>query len=533
MPTASKDTKANDDQQYDVIFIGSGMGSMACASILAQLRGMRVLMLERHFKMGGFTHVFKREGKYHWDVGVHYIGDLHEGSMLRHLFDMITRKRVSWNKMPSPFEKFVYPDFTFDVRDSEAQYRADLKSRFPDSAAAIDHYFEDIKSTASWFGKHVTMKSLPPAIDKIAGLLRLKGDGHAVMTTGEYMRQNIADEKLRAVLLSQWGDYGLPPATSSFVIHALIVSHYFGGGYYPVGGSGKIAEAIKPIIEEQGGRVLLDHRVDEVIIENNTVKGVRVTEVKGRRETEKEFYAPVVVSNVGAYNTYQKLVPASVEIPFRSDLRQYERGTTNVTLYLGLKNDPRSLGFQGENYWIFDDYDHDRIFERRAELLEGKIGCLYLSFPSLKDPEASAHTAEAITFCDYEPFAQWKDQPWLKRDEEYGRLKERITAGILNRLETLFPGFGDLVDYAELSTPLTNEHFTGHAGGNIYGIPCTPDRFQKDWIGVRTPVKNLYLTGADASSPGVAGAMMGGFATATVLLGMGGLMRLFKEMRSA
>ena len=45
---------------YDAIIIGSGMGAMATAALLARFRGQRVLLLEQHYVMGGFTHEFSR-----------------------------------------------------------------------------------------------------------------------------------------------------------------------------------------------------------------------------------------------------------------------------------------------------------------------------------------------------------------------------------------------------------------------------------------------------------------------------------------
>lgn len=62
------------EDKFDVILIGSGIGTLSCASILAQLEKKKVLVLERHFKIGGFTHTFKRPGNYEWDVGLHYVG---------------------------------------------------------------------------------------------------------------------------------------------------------------------------------------------------------------------------------------------------------------------------------------------------------------------------------------------------------------------------------------------------------------------------------------------------------------------------
>ena len=81
--------------EYDAIVIGSGMGGLAFASIMAKLRKWRVLVLERHFKIGGFTHTFTRPGGWSWDVGLHYVGDMGEGMMGRRLFDFITDGGVS------------------------------------------------------------------------------------------------------------------------------------------------------------------------------------------------------------------------------------------------------------------------------------------------------------------------------------------------------------------------------------------------------------------------------------------------------
>jgi len=60
--------------KYDVIVIGSGIGSLTTATLLAK-SGKKVLILERYYTAGGFTHIFKRKN-YEWDVGIHYIGEV-------------------------------------------------------------------------------------------------------------------------------------------------------------------------------------------------------------------------------------------------------------------------------------------------------------------------------------------------------------------------------------------------------------------------------------------------------------------------
>ncbi len=518
---------------YDVIIIGSGIGALTTASLLAKLGNKKVLVLERHFKIGGFTHTFRRKSVYEWDVGVHYVGGLAEGTMLRALFDAVTENGVKWQKMPEPFEKFVYPDFTFSVYGDKQKFLGDLKAQFPNESEALDRYFKDVEAFSQWFSKQFTIKALPAVFSKAAHFLHLTGDGHAEITTKEYMDKNFKDPKLKALLCSQWGDFGLSPIRSSFAIHSMIVTHYFDGGYFPIGSSAKIADSIIPIVEKAGGLCEINHEVTEILLEGDKAVGVKVNFKKGKEVIQKEYKAPVIISDAGAFNTYFKLLPKKYSDPFKEPLTSLASGgATSITLYIGFKESPTKLGFKGENYWMFPSYDHDAIYDSRNQILDGKPPMVYLSFPSLKNPEAEAPTAEIITFADYGLFQKWKEEVWKKRGEDYEALKEKIADAMLGFVEERFPGFRSLVDFYELSTPLTNEHFTGHHEGNIYGLVCTPERFKQEWLGVRTPVENLYLTGADACSPGIAGAFMGGVASSAVVLGFSGTLRLMKEFLS-
>ena len=533
--------------EYDVILIGSGMGSLAVGSILAQFRGKRVLVLERHYVFGGFTHEFTRRDKttkarYSWDVGIHYVGEMQEDSFLRKFFDAVTRGGVDWARMPDVFEKFVYPDFTFSVPSEEKRYIAALVEKFPKEREAIERYFEDVHAVGSWFGRH-NMSSPYPFVDRSKRAPELNGGfANPDITTGEYFEKNFQDAQLRGVLLSQWGDYGIPPAQSSFVIHCSVVLHYFGGGFYPVGGAGAIAESVRPLIEKAGGAVLLSHEVEEILVEEGRAVGVRVKNLTARRGEPDtfEFRAPVIVSNAGAYATYLRLLPESVPVPFREQLRSFYTEhpvVSSVTLYVGLKSDPRALGFQGENHWIYDTYDHDANFAAGLDWVSGggAVRGAYLSFPSLKNPKAHSHTAEIIALCPGSAFDAWRASDWKRRGTEYEALKESISERLVAYIDRHYPGFAAEISFRELSTPLTVTHFTGHPQGSIYGVSCVRERFRSDlapWCTSLSPVEGLYLTGADASSPGVAGALMGAASALNQIPDGISLIRIIKEAAS-
>jgi all-trans-retinol 13,14-reductase len=496
---------------YDVIVIGSGIGGLAAGGLLARLEGKRVLVLESHFKLGGFTHTFQRKG-FHWDVGIHYLGGLRQGSTLRGLFDLVTGGGLKWQQMPHVLEVFHYPDLTFEVPSDPREYAAE----------GIARYFADIRRASAWYGRETYRWSAPAVLRVGMGVAGLRDRGLALTTTKDYLDKHVTDPRLRAVLASQWGDYGLPPSRSAFAMHALVVQHYLHGGWYPVGSSRTIADGAKEVIESRGGACLVDHTVEEILMEDGRAVGVSVSYKKGRGPHHATFRAPVVISDAGAHTTATRLLPPGVAPRLVASVATAEPSVSTVTLYLGLRDSPATLGFTGANHWYFDSYDHDETRARWGEVLQGRPPGAYLSFPSLKDAEATRHTAEVIAFVEYGAFEEWRDEAWKRRGPAYEALKARISEGLLDLVERHHPGFRELVVFAELSTPLTVEGFTGHREGGIYGLAATPQRIRDHLVPATTEIDGLYLAGSDACSPGVAGALMGGaFAAGAVMGGRG------------
>jgi len=406
----------------------------------------------------------------------------------------------------------VFPGFEFGVRAGKESFRGDLHRAFPGERRTIDRYFRDVDRASAWTGMLAMRALAPRPLAALAPRLPVPGRSLALRTTGSWLREHVRDERLRAVLGARWPDYGLPPAQSAFLAHAVITRHYYEGAHYPAGAAGRIAEGARRVIESAGGALRVRAEVERILVANGRAAGVRLAGGETLR-------APVVISAAGARATYLKLLGDEVDIPFREKLRAIPAGMAHVSLYLGLSRSPTGIGVRGENYWLHDALDHDGMWARSGEVLDGKAPQIYVSFPSLKDPEARAHTAELVAVADAGLFDRWRGSDWMRRGDDYRATKERIADGLLRQVERRLPGLSGLVAHRELSTPLTTEHFTGHLRGEIYGLPATPERFALPWLGVRTPLRGLYLAGADAMMLGVGGALMSGVMCAAAVAG--------------
>ena len=383
--------------------IGTGMGGMTAAALLSKI-GKRVLVIERHNIPGGFTQTFKRPG-YKWDVGVHIIGEMTERSYPDRLLNDLTDGRLVWESVGEIYDEFNFPDgFTIQFPDSSEAFRETLKDYFPDEASGIDEYLELVKRAARASAKYLQMRAMPSLLapgrlKKAAAAAR----PHLTATTSEVLSSIIDDHRLRAVLAAQWGYYGATPDRSSFAMHALMVRHFMYGAYFPVGGAGSIARTMLSTVAEAGGWTAVRHRVDEIVVRNGKVQGVRL-------EKGGEIQAKRVISAAGAVPTAAMLgeeLPGSPPEPYR------EAGQAHVSLYLGFKGDIEQSGAHRYCRWYYDSWDIEVPgWDVHPEPAPGHAPVLFTSFPSLKDPAHDSgpdqrHTGEAITFVPWMSFEPW------------------------------------------------------------------------------------------------------------------------------
>ena len=513
-------------ESVDVAIVGAGLGGLVAGAHLAR-QGLRVACFEQHYVAGGCATQFSRgpkSARYHFDVGLHYIGDCGpDGTIPRLLRDLGIE--LAYEQLdPDGFDTLVYPGLEFRIPADVDRYRDRLRDVFPREARAIDRYIRLQKATM-----HATRvldarggrTSLGTAL--ALGLAGLRVAGIRARTIGEVLDTcGVRDPRLRAVMLGQSGDYGLPPSAASAVLHFGLAGHYFRGAYYPRGGGQVIADRLAEAIERAGGAVHLRRGVERILVGNDgRVDGVRLEPRAG--EPARDVRAPVVLSNADLKMTLERLVgPEHLPSSWVDRSHGFQMAAALFLTFLGVKADLPALGMRRSNYWLFDDYDVEAVYTDAAAGDLRARGA-YITSSSLKDPANALHHAPpGVTNVEVMTLVPPSVAPWgvdagaaeawrYRETGAYRAHKARLEDEMIARLDGLFPGAARAVVFRESATPVTHARFTRATGGTGYGLAATPAQFLKGRPGYRGPISGLYLCGASTrAGHGIVGAMTSG-----------------------
>lgn len=191
-----------------------------CNYFLFLFPPLKVLVLEQHDQAGGCCHTFVEKG-YEFDIGIHYIGEMAEGTFSRTFLDQLTESGMEWEKLEEAYDTVVIgcgaedpsKKWSFPIHSGRSKLMQSLVEQFPSEEKAIEKFFSILKSLRGTTTSMALLKLLPRLISwfLISSGLFLK-----LCPVFRYYQRSLTDvlneltdnKELKAVLSYSYGNYG-------------------------------------------------------------------------------------------------------------------------------------------------------------------------------------------------------------------------------------------------------------------------------------------------------------------------------------
>lgn len=460
------------ENHYDVIIIGAGIGGLTAGAFLAKF-GQKVLILEQNDRPGGYVTSFDREG-YTFDSSIAHLNELGENQSISQLMAYMGGA-IPAQRMNLKLKYYLCGDqYVIDSRDLPAE----LIRYFPEQAKELQKFFR----LAAKLVPNSGPESLPVFWRHLSAPFRwvnrmLNIIIHGIKPAKAVLLRLLKNQRLASII---WGFY---PVDSINLIslawgwEKLKSQDYF----YPRGGMQAIPNEIARVFTEHGGHLRLKTKVQMILIENK--RAVRVSCKQGT------FYADKIIANSSIHHTIFEL--GANHVQFKSLVKKIAKRDLFVScfaIYLGVDG---GYDFDGVDYFFF--LDENTMNLRESELSPENCPIMMMVSPiSIVQKDYSVLVGAILP---YSYMNYWRTGEHRKRSQEYYRLKDAAQQVILQRIfAKMGPDFEKAVHYSLAATPVTYERYTNNPGGAIMGWKIDKHNVGR-FIPYESPVKNLYFAG--------------------------------------
>jgi phytoene dehydrogenase-like protein len=464
------------DRSYDAIVIGSGIGGLICANLLARA-GLKVLLVEQHYMAGGYCSGFFRAGRglqqgqgFRFDAASHFFPSLGNPASIsgRLLLDLGVSTR--WIKM-DPVDQFHLPDGSrFSVPADLGSYLAQLKGRFPSEAAAIDEFFRLVRKIYLWGILHYFHGLETGRLRQFIGL-----------TVRDALNRYFTSDALKLLLTADCPHWGSNPRTVSFAFDSLLRLSYFSeGNYYPAGGSQAFPDDLACQFEAAGGQILMKSLVRRIIVWGGQATAIEIETGPRNSRFVVTVRAGCIISNADMRQTVFGMV-GEEHFPseYVSRLCQLRPTFPCFLSHIGVRGIPTEV-LQAAHGYYWNDWDSDRV---GTDAFQFKLFVPTLYDPTLAPPGGHVVIVQKVTDLDYKAVSDWQ------------RHKQGVEDFVLDRLNKIIPKFSDRIVVCQSASAHTSYRFTLNYQGAMLGWEMSPDQLGQGRPAPESPVRGLYFVG--------------------------------------
>lgn len=492
-------------EEFDIVIIGSGLGGLVCANILAK-EGLSVIVLEKNNQFGGNLQTFVRD-RHIFDTGVHYIGGLQPGQNLYRYFkylgiaDKLRLKRMDMDSFD--IISFDDDEHEYPYAQGGENFIRQLSRYFPGEEAGIRAYYQMMKRACNSF----------PLYNLDIGKGYPSNEDILALKVNEVIENCTRNAKLQAILAGSNLLYAGDQDKTPFYVHALSVNSYIESAWRCVNGGGQIAKLLIKEIKKYGGKVLKYKEVNKFDIENGEVKAVSTKD-------GGVFNGKTFISNADPKTTLRLIDGYPMRKSYVNRIKGAKDTISSFSLYIVLK--PNRIKYANRNYYHFKD--ETKVWESiHYQPQHWPQGYMVSMNPKRGDGQW-AESMTVFTYMRYSEMKAWDDTQNTVSNQDirgtsYERFKQEKTDVMLDALEKKFPGIRGHIHSTYAATPLTYRDYIGNETGSMYGFAKDANQPLRNYLPPRTKIKNLLLTGQSVNMHGILGVTISAVLTCSELLG--------------
>ncbi len=411
--------------EYDVIVIGSGLGGLTGANVLAK-SGHRVLLLEHHYQFGGLATWFTRKGGHIFDISLHGFP-----------VGMIKSCRKYWSKeiadsiVQLKDIRFVNPQMDVWTTFTREDYTRVLVEQFGLSRETVESFYDYLRAMNYYDNNPETtgqmLERFFPGRDDVKRLL---------MEPIAYANGSSLDD----------------PA----ITYGIVFSNFMGSGVYTFrGGSDLLIEKMVEELKRNGVELRKKVLVDKILVEERDGRKVACGIVASSGRVVR---AKAVLSNANIHNTIFRMAGAeNFPADYVEEAKAVRINSSSCQVYLGIRKG-ESIPHIGDLVFTSANpkFSSEELTDFRTT---SRTFSVY--YPDTR-PGSERYTVVVSLNGRY---GDWNALSL----EDYEREKQRLIEESIVALEKFIPDVRAKIDWQEAATPRTIERYTTHAQGTSFG----------------------------------------------------------------